>query len=277
MLGVVHATDRASCDLATPESIRSAVRSIRPAVIVNAGAFTAVDKAESDLATAAAVNAIAPAILGEEAMRLGALVVHYSTDYVFDGSGKLPRFETEQPSPLNAYGKTKADGESALRAACARHLILRTSWVFGACGANFPRTIIRLACERESLSVVSDQWGAPTPAHLIADVTAHLVARWLATRPEGFEYGTYHLASAGETNWHGLARYVVKRAREGGWPVKAADDAISGILTKDYRSAAQRPLNSRLDTSLIRNTFGVSLPLWQDGIDFVIRHWQERP
>jgi dTDP-4-dehydrorhamnose reductase len=155
--------------------------------------------------------------------------------------------------------------------------MLRTSWVFGACGGNFPRTILRLAGERDALRIISDQFGAPTSAHLIADVTAQLIAQWLARPTGGFAYGTYHLTAAGETTWYDLACYVIKRARDRGWSIKVRDEAIKAITTAEYPTAAKRPLNSRLDTSPLRNTFGLSLPPWQQGIDFVMRHWQERP
>ncbi|KAB0616673.1 dTDP-4-dehydrorhamnose reductase [Castellaniella defragrans] len=264
-LGEVAAIDRADCDLSDAAAIRAAVRRHRPDVIVNAAAYTAVDRAEQDAALAQAINGAAPGVFGEEAARLGAQVVHFSTDYVFDGAGPDPYRETDRPAPQNVYGATKLAGEAALAASGARHLIFRTSWVVGAHGGNFAKTMLRLAAERDSLSIVADQIGAPTSAALLADVTAHAIraGRDLAD-------GVYHLTAGGSTSWHAYARHVIERARAAGRPVRVAPDAILPIATADYPTPARRPANSRLDTQKIRAALGIHLPDWRDGVDYVL-------
>lgn len=219
-LGDIVAVDRRDCNLADGDAIRRLVRNVRPDVIVNPAAYTAVDKAESDRATAFAVNAVAPRILGEEAARLDAFVVHYSTDYVFDGDKPGPYTEEDVTNPQNVYGESKRDGELALLASCPRHVILRTSWVVGAHGGNFAKTILRLASERHTISVVADQWVAPTSAALLADVTAHLI-RQQHNGPQSFPYGIYHCVAGGGTSWYEYARYVVGAAIEAGLSLKA--------------------------------------------------------
>ena len=268
-LGEVIAFDRAGCDLANPDVLRAVARSVAPQVIVNAAAYTAVDKAESDVDTAMSINAVAPGILGEEARRLGALVVHYSTDYVFAGDKPAAYVESDATAPQNVYGRSKLAGEQALLASAADSLILRTSWVVGAYGGNFAKTMLRLAGERDSLNVVADQFGAPTSAALIADVTAQIVARYLRDS-EAFPCGVYHLAAAGETNWHAYACHVVARALAAGVPLRLTPAAVHPIATRDYPTPARRPANSRLDTASLRQTFGLHLPDWRNGVDHIL-------
>ena len=251
-------------DFAQPESLRALVQRVRPDVIVNSAAHTAVDKAESEPELARALNATAPGVVAEEAVALGALLVHYSTDYVFDGSGDQPRDEDAPTAPLSVYGRTKLEGERRIRDSGCRHLILRTSWVYAARGGNFARTMLRLAAERESLNVISDQIGAPTGADLLADISAHAITR-LHLQPE--LAGTYHCVAAGETNWHGYARHVIAWAWAHGQALTTAPDAVHAIPTSAYPTPAQRPLNSRLSTARLQAAFGLRLPHWQAGVD----------
>ncbi len=270
-LGEVIAVGTQDCNLADADALRALVRRVAPDVIVNPAAYTAVDKAESDEATARAVNAVAPAILGEEGAKLGALVLHYSTDYVFDGTKQGAYTENDAPAPQSVYGRTKLEGEQGLAAANPRHLILRTSWVVGAHGGNFAKTMLRLAGEREKLTVVADQFGAPTPAALLADLSAHLVREHARTRGTGFPYGTYHVAASGETSWHGYAQFVIGEALAAGKNLKASVDAVAPLATEQYPTPARRPLNSRLDTTRFRTTFDLRLPPWQEGVRHVLR------
>lgn len=270
-LGKIHAVDYAECDLADAAAISALVRSIRPDLIVNPGAYTAVDKAESDSGLAHAVNAVAPGILAEEAAKLGAWVVHYSTDYVFDGTKVGAYTEDDLTNPLGIYGRTKRDGEIALRESGVRHLIIRTSWVVGAHGNNFVKTILRLALEREQLTVVADQYGAPTSAALLADVTAQLVRQVQREGGDAFPFGLYHLAAGGETTWCEYARFVVLEAHAAGRALKLVPDAIRAIPSSEYSTAAKRPSNSRLATGRLRRTFGLELPDWQQGVRHVLR------
>jgi len=270
-LAEVVAVGSRDCNLADADALRELVRRVAPDVIVNPAAYTAVDKAESDEATARAVNAVAPAILGEEGAKLGALVLHYSTDYVFDGTKLGAYMENDPPAPQSVYGRTKLDGELGLAAANPRHLILRTSWVVGAHGGNFAKTMLRLAGERERLTVVADQFGAPTPAALLADLSAHLVREHVRARGTGFPYGTYHVASGGETSWHGYAQFVIGEALAAGKVLKATVDAVAPLATEQYPTPAKRPLNSRLDTTRFRTTFDLRLPAWQEGVRHVLQ------
>ncbi len=268
-LGEVVALGRADAglltgDLARLESLASTVRSVAPDVIVNAAAYTAVDKAESEPELARTVNGVAPGVLAREAAALGAWLVHYSTDYVFDGTGSLPWAEESPTGPLSVYGRTKLDGERAILSTRCRHLIFRTSWVYAARGNNFPRTMLRLAAERDSLGVIDDQFGAPTSAELLADVTAHALRNALA-KPE--LAGTYHVAASGETTWHGYARHVIEFARAAGRPIKVLPEAVRPIPTSAYPTPAMRPVNSRLDTSKFTRTFGLTLPNWTAGVN----------
>lgn len=267
-LGEVLALDRHSSDfcgdLSQPERLAQMVLAFQPDVIVNAAAHTAVDKAESEPELARSLNATAPAALAQAAAKIGALLVHYSTDYVFNGQGDQPWQEGDATGPLSIYGQTKREGEQAIVASGCAHLIFRTSWVYAARGGNFAKTMLRLARERERLTVIDDQFGAPTGAELIADVTAHCIRHLLRT---GEGQGTYHLAAAGETTWHGYARHVIAQAQhlqpQGGWQVRAIDP----VPTSAFPTSARRPHNSRLNTALLQSTFGLTLPPWQQGVD----------
>jgi dTDP-4-dehydrorhamnose reductase len=272
-LGDVHAVAQLDCDLADPDAVRALVRRIEPDVIVNPAAYTAVDKAESESERAFAVNAVAPRVFGEEAARLNALVVHYSTDYVFDGAKDGAYAETDVANPQSVYGSSKLAGEQALAAANPRHLILRTSWVVGAHGGNFAKTMLRLASERDSLKVVADQVGAPTPAALLADLTAHLVRQHAqATQAaQDFPYGIYHVAGSGQTSWYEYARFVLAEAAAMGKALKAGPDAVQPLSTAEYPTPARRPANSRLDTARFQAAFGLRLPPWQEGVRHVLR------
>ena len=269
-LGEVAACGRDACDLSSPDSIRAAVRAAKPDVIFSAGAYTAVDKAESEPDLACAVNATAPGILGEEAAKLGALVIHYSTDYVFDGTKPSAYCETDATNPLGVYGKTKLEGENALAASGADHLIFRTSWVFGAHGKNFLKTILRLASTRDELRIVADQFGAPTGAALLADASTHIAVRYLRNGRENFPFGLYHLTAGGETSWHGFAQHIVARAVAANSPIKATPERILPIPAAEYPTPAARPANSRLKTLKFRNAFGLPLPDWSLGVDQVL-------
>ena len=264
-LGTLVGINRQACDLADADAVRAAVRGAQPDVVVNAAAYTAVDGAEKQPESAFRINGIAPGILGEEARRLGALVVHYSTDYVFDGALDRPYTETDAVAPLNVYGRSKLAGEEALQASGARHLILRTSWVVGVHGGNFARTILRLAAEREALNVVADQRGVPTTAPLIAATTALLLRRHGAMS-QSFPCGLYHLAAGGVSNWHEYACHVVRAAIVAGKPLRLRPEAIRPIASGDYPLPARRPLNSCLDTTKLRRTFGIELPEWKTAL-----------
>ncbi len=251
-------------DFSQPDSLRPLLQRVRPGLIVNAAAHTAVDQAESEPALVRAINATAPGVIAEEALALGATLVHYSTDYVYDGSGSTPRDEDAPTAPLSVYGRTKLEGEDRIRASGCRHLILRTSWVYAARGGNFARTMLRLAGERDELKVIADQIGAPTGAELLADVTAHAALR-LQTDPA--LAGTYHCVAGGETSWHGYASLVIDWARRHGQAIRVAPDAIRPIPTSAYPTPAQRPLNSRLSTQKLQQAFGLRLPPWQAGVE----------
>lgn len=251
-------------DFSQPESLVPLIQRVRPDVIVNSAAHTAVDKAESEPELARALNATAPGVVAREAAALGAWLVHYSTDYVFDGSGSEARGEDAPTGPLSIYGHTKLEGEELIRASGCKHLILRTSWVYAARGGNFARTMLRLAAEREALNVIDDQVGAPTGADLLADVSVHALRAAMA-RPE--LGGTYHCVAAGETSWFGYARFVIEWARAHGQPVRVAADTVRPIPTHAYPTPAQRPLNSRLSTARLQSAFGLQLPHWQAGVE----------
>lgn len=270
-LGEVIALDRQACDLAQPDMVRRVVRELRPDVIVNAAAHTAVDKAEQEAQLAEAINGSAPGSLAEEARALGSLLVHYSTDYVFDGTMSGRYRETDPVNPQSSYGRSKLAGEQAITAAGGTALILRTCWVFGAHGGNFAKTMLKLGQERDSLRVVADQHGAPTSAALIADVTAQIIGRfWLHGDRAQFPSGIYHLAAGGETNWHAYAQEVFRVARAHGIALKVDEGSVQPIATHDYPLPAPRPANSRLDTSRLQQTFGVHLPPWERGLHYVL-------
>lgn len=251
-------------DFAQPETLPALIRAVAPDLIVNAAAHTAVDKAESEPEFARALNATAPGIVAREARSRGALLVHYGTDYVFDGSGSRPRDEDAATGPLSVYGRTKLEGEQLIRDSGCQHLILRTSWVYAARGGNFARTMLKLAAERDALKVISDQIGAPTGAELLADVTAHAARRVLDTPDLA---GTYHCVAAGETSWFDYARFVIEWARARGQAIRVTPEAIQPIPTSAYPTPAQRPLNSRLSTARLQETFGLHLPHWRAGVE----------
>jgi len=272
-LGEVIALDSGSpppwsADFSHPESIAATVRRAAPDVIVNAAAYTAVDRAEDEPETARLVNAASPAVLAREAAALGAWLIHYSTDYVFDGSGTAPWSEDSPTGPLSVYGRTKLEGEEAIRASGCRHLVFRTSWVYASRGRNFARTMLQLAAQRDSLTVVADQFGAPTGADLLADVTAHAV-RAVRAQPE--LAGTYHAVAQGETSWHAYARHVIAFAREHGHALKATPETVAPVPGSAFPTRARRPANSRMDTRKLRNAFGLTLPPWQSGVDRMLR------
>ncbi len=266
-LGDVIALDSGSkelCgDFARLDEIAQVVRIVAPDVIVNAAAYTAVDKAESEPEHVRIINALAPAALASEAAKLGALLVHYSTDYVFDGSGDRPRDETDPVEPLNVYGTTKLEGEAAIISSGCSYLIFRTSWVFAARGENFAKKILRLAQERDRLTIVDDQVGAPTGAELLADVTAHAI-RMALQHPE--LNGLYHLVASGETSWCGYARFVLDFARQAGIRLKTGPQDLVPVSSSAFPSPARRPKNSRLNTKKLGSAFGLKLPPWQAGV-----------
>ena len=265
--GELVALDRSKGgDLASLQALAETVRQWRPQVIVNAAAYTAVDKAESEPEQARLVNALAPEVLAKEAQALGAWLVHYSTDYVFDGSGTRPWLETDATAPLNVYGQTKLEGERLIQAHCTRHLIFRTSWVYAAHGSNFAKTMLKLAQERERLTVIDDQWGAPTGAELLADVTANAISQISLEGNESLA-GLYHLAAGGETTWHQYASHVIGRAKTLRPDLPWAVQDIAPVPSSAFVTAARRPHNSRLDTRKLQAAFGINLPDWQQGVD----------
>ncbi len=275
--GHITAIDQDDLDLTDSAKVREVVRDLHPDIIINPAAYTAVDKAESDPATAAAVNAIAPGILAEEAAKLGAVLVHYSTDYVFDGSKPSPYTEDDLPNPQSVYGRTKLAGEDAVRAAGGKHLILRTSWVYGVHGGNFIKTILRLAKERSELRIVADQFGAPTWARDLAQTTASMLALWQTKNWNDNLSGLYHLTAAGRTNWHQYADEIVRLARAYDTELAAKQLVIHPIATHEYPVPAKRPVNSVLANDKITDTFGIKLPAWQDSLAECMRELSANP
>ncbi|HEV7575573.1 MAG TPA: dTDP-4-dehydrorhamnose reductase [Caldimonas sp.] len=263
-----------SGDFRKPESLAATVRAVAPQLIVNAAAYTAVDRAEAEPDLARLVNATAVGALARAAKAANAWLVHYSSDYVFDGSGQAPWSELDVPEPLGVYGRSKLEGEELLRQSGCRHLLFRTSWVYSARGANFARTMLRLARERDALRVVDDQIGAPTGAELLADITAHACRRAMLDPSVN---GTYHAVAAGATSWHGYARHLIDVARRHGAAIRVADGAIEPVASDAYPQAARRPLNSRLDTTRLRTVFDLALPPWQAGVDRVVSEWTRDP
>jgi dTDP-4-dehydrorhamnose reductase len=270
VLGELTATARqaadgcSALDLSDADALRAAFRTLQPDVVVNAAAYTAVDKAEQEPELAAAINTHAVGILANEVAQSGGWLLHYSTDYVFDGSGQAPRDETAPTAPLSTYGRTKLAGEELIRASGCQHLILRTSWVHAARGGNFARTMLRLAAQRDALKVVDDQMGAPTGADLLADLAA-LCLRAAMAQPT--LSGTYHACASGAVSWCDYARHVIAWGQRAGLPLRATVQTVAGIPTRDYPTPAARPLNSRLDTRKLQSAFGVALPSWQSGVD----------
>lgn len=263
-LVALSTNDKPCADFTRPSDVAATVRALAPDVIVNAAAYTAVDKAESDTATALKVNGVTPGLIAEVAKGLGSWLVHYSTDYVFNGEGTTAWREDDPVAPLNAYGHTKLAGEENIRASGCKHLIFRTSWVYAARGGNFAKTMLRLAQEREELQVINDQHGVPTGADLLADITAHAIRSILH---DASLAGTYHVAPRGETSWYGYASHVIEKARAAGVPIKVAQDAIRAVPTSAFPTPARRPANSRLNTMKLRKAFGLHLPEWQTGVD----------
>ncbi len=264
VIGLDHDSKELHGDFSQPERLSATVAAVRPDIIVNAAAHTAVDKAESEPDLARAINATAPGVLARCAAETGAWLVHYSTDYVFDGSGDQPRREDDATGPLSIYGQTKLDGEEAIRTSGCKHLILRTSWVYAARGGNFAKTMLRLAAEREKLTVIDDQIGAPTGADLLADLTAQMLRTAMA-QPDLDLSGTYHAVAGGQTSWHGYASFVIEQARRLGRELKV--QTIDPVPTTAFPTPARRPLNSRLDTAKLQASFGLRLPPWQQGVE----------
>jgi len=265
-LGQVIAVDVEEMDLSKPDSIRNKVREIAPHIIVNPAAHTAVDKAESEPDLAMAINGTAAGVFAEEAKRLDALLVHYSTDYVFDGTKTSPYVETDHPNPQSVYGKTKLAGEQAIQAVGGKHIILRTSWVYGVHGGNFIKTILRLAKERSELRIVADQYGAPTWARLLAESTAKIIPQFTEDTS-----GVYHLTPSGRTNWHEFAEAIVRLARQYDDALKDKSLTIHPIATHEYPVPAKRPANSSLATNKIHKTFGLELPQWEEDVAECVR------
>ena len=276
-LGPVRAMERAEADLSDRDALVRTVRNVAPSLIVNAAAYTAVDRAEEEEDLARAINAEAPGLLAEEARKLGAALVHYSTDYVFDGAGDRPATEDDRVAPLNAYGRTKLAGEQAIRDSGCAHLILRTSWVYSMRGRNFLLTVRRLAGELEELRIVADQKGAPTWARGIAEATALMLARCGAPGDTGMlaeKGGLYHLTAAGETTWHGFAEAIVDWLRETGQPVRCK--RVVPIGTADYPTPARRPANSVLDCTRLSKIFGISMPDWRQQMRLCVNDLPDR-
>lgn len=254
-------------DLSDLDGIAATVKTVNPDIIVNAAAYTAVDKAETESAKAHLINGLAPGVLAKSAQAIGACLIHYSTDYVFDGSGNIPWLETDPVAPLGQYGKTKLTGEEAICATDCQYLIFRTSWVYAARGNNFIKTILRLAKDRDSLSIINDQIGAPTGAELIADITSHVIKTALQHREIK---GIYHLVASGQTSWYDYARLIIDSAQRSGMTLKTTADAVQPIPSSAYPVPAPRPNNSRLNTHKLQTTFGLTLPDWQYGVKRVL-------
>lgn len=263
-LGDVVALGHQQCDLSRIDEIPGIVREIGPDIIVNAAAFTAVDDAESKENLVNTINGDAVGVLAKEAKKYDALLVHYSTDYVFDGSKSIPYLEDDDPNPLNVYGRSKLVGEDAVRQSGCRHLIFRVSWVYASRGFNFARKMLQLAGERDQLRVVADQYGAPTSAELIADITALCLYRLGQDNKDLYQIlGTYHLAPTGETSWYDYAKYVISEAKNYGAKLRTESDDIYPISTSEFPLPAKRPASSRLDCEKLCRTFGINLPDWK--------------
>lgn len=280
-LGVVTAWGRAEADFEWPQALAEAALRLAPHIIVNAAAYTDVERAQREAKRANTINAQAPAALAQVARTLGAWLIHYSTDYVFDGSGETPWREDAATAPLNQYGSSKLAAEQAIAAAACSHLIFRTSWVYAAHGNNFAKTMLRLGCERETLRVVDDQIGTPTSAHWLAEMTAQVLQQLLrgqggAPSPQSAPAdlsGIYHASASGYVSWLGYAQYLLGKAYQMGLPIKVLPQGLLGVPSSQYPCEAQRPLNSRLDTAKLTRTFGIMPPHWQAGIDELLEQW----
>jgi dTDP-4-dehydrorhamnose reductase len=255
-------------DFTKPDKLVQTVASIKPGVIVNAAAYTAVDKAEAEPELARLINAESPARLAQAAQELGAWLIHYSTDYVFDGSGQLARTEKDTTNPLNVYGQTKLEGEQRIRAVCEKHLIFRTSWVYAARGGNFVKTMLKLAQEKEGLQIIDDQVGAPTGADLLADITAHAI-RQVQQTPE--LSGLYHVTAAGETSWYEYAKFIFRTAEGAGVTLKTPSSNVSPVSSDAFKTSAKRPLNSRLNCQQFKTRLDMALPPWQLGVERMLK------
>ncbi len=268
-LGEVVATDRKELDLVNPDAIRAFIDQIKPDIIINPAAYTAVDKAESEPELAYQINTVAPAVLAQKAKELDIPLVHFSTDYVFDGLKKKAYVETDETNPQSVYGKTKCEGEEKVRSH-AKHIILRTSWVFGSYGNNFLKTILHLIAERESIKIVADQWGSPASSSMLADVTFQIVDAIFKNKNFN-DYGTDHVTSDGDTNWQQYASLIASELIKLNVKIKCEPDKIRPILTSEYLTAAERPLNSRLNTDKLKKTFVLELPHWESEVKKVLR------
>lgn len=262
-LGELTALDSSEANFLDPESLSEKIKQLQPDVIVNAAAYTAVDKAESDIDAARMINATTPSVIAQTAKAIGALFIHYSTDYVFDGQGNTPHLENDSTNPLNVYGLTKLEGEQLIQSHAGSYLIFRTSWVYGARGNNFAKTMLKLAKDRDELNVIDDQFGAPTGAELIADVTAHAISQ---TLQQSNKSGVYHLVANGETTWNHYARFVIGYAQSRGVELKTTAEKVNSVPTSAFVTAAQRPSNSRLSIQKLQSTFALTLPSWQSGV-----------
>lgn len=274
----IVALDRTQLDLSDTDAIRRVVQSVRPTLIINPAAYTAVDKAESEPALAHSINTVAPGVMAEEAAKLNASLIHFSTDYVFDGNKETPYVETDAVNPLSVYGRTKLAGELAIQSVGLPHLILRTSWVYGPHGKNFLKTMLRLSAERDQLKVVADQWGAPTSSNAIAYAVNQLLNVWKMNTAS--QSGVYHFTNSGSTTWHGFTcsiidAYEVQAARLGLPPLKVKANSVGAITTVDYPTPAVRPHNSRLDQAKLNQTFGVALPAWEQSLQAVMQQIQD--
>lgn len=267
--GTVIAHDRTTCDLSDFDQLRSVINSAKPDIIVNAAAYTAVDRAETEKDLCFRVNSLAPGVMAEMAGRLNAVLVQYSTDYVFNGQKSSAYLEDDRPDPLNVYGRSKLDGDRVILASAARSIILRVGWVYSAAGQNFANTILRLARKQDRISVVADQFGAPTSAGFIADTTAKLIDQIEPDKPQGF--GVFHLAAAGRVSWHGYATELVREAHRLNFGIKAGPDDVVPIPSDAYAAAAPRPKNGVLDTAKIQRTFSIQMPEWQVGVQQLVQ------
>ncbi|WP_035676893.1 dTDP-4-dehydrorhamnose reductase [Bradyrhizobium liaoningense] len=273
--GQLFAHNRTTCDLANIALLRNVIRAAKPNIIVNAAAYTAVDKAEQDEEACFKINAIAPGVIAEEATMLGAWLIHYSTDYVFDGAKDMPYLEDDLPRPLNVYGRSKLAGDRAILAA-GNHTILRVAWVYGLRGKNFAKTILRLASECDELRIVNDQFGAPTSAEMIAEITACFIDRSLARgqKDTADQCGVFNVAPTGRISWHGFALELIREAERQQQELRLKEGRIIPIASNEYPAAAERPRNSSLDTGKLRRTFELDLPPWQANLKTFVANWR---